>query len=88
MIIGVLVASVATSTLFIQGVGITLMMITFFVAPAVLPVGMVANVDAIKYAGYFLPFKYPISLMIESFSGFDPVDPDQFYIMNINNSSI
>ena len=88
MIIGVLLASIATSTLFIQGVGITLMMITFFVAPAVLPVGMIASVDAIKYSGYFLPFKYPISLMIESFSSFDPISPDQSYMMNINNSNI
>jgi hypothetical protein len=88
MIVGVLLASIATSTLFIQGVGITLMMITFFVAPAVLPVGMIASVDAIKYSGYFLPFKYPISLMIESFSSFDPISPDQSYMMNINNSNI
>ncbi len=88
MIIGLLIASVATSTLFIQGVGITLMMLAFFIAPAVLPVGMVASVDAIKYSGYILPFKYPISLMIESFNGFDPASQTEHFIMNTNHSNI
>ncbi len=88
MIIGLLIASVATSTLFIQGVGITLMMLAFFIAPAVLPVGMVASVDAIKYSGYILPFKYPISLMIESFNGFNPGNSHEGFIMNVNHSSI
>lgn len=92
MIFGVLLASVARSTLFIQGVGITVLMITFFVGPAVLPIGMTNQIDAIKYSSYLLPFKYPISLMTESFNGFKPTDTFEgeplSYIMNINNSNI
>ncbi len=86
MVIGILLASIANSTLFIQGVGITILMITFFVGPAVLPVSMTTQIDAIKYSSYLLPFKYPISLMIESFNGFKPSVGHN--IMNLNNSSI
>ncbi|MGL5732971.1 MAG: hypothetical protein ACRCXE_02800, partial [Metamycoplasmataceae bacterium] len=46
MIIGILLASVARSTIFIQGVGITLLMIALFVGPAALPVGMSAQIPA------------------------------------------
>ncbi|MDK2819324.1 MAG: ATP-binding cassette domain-containing protein [Mycoplasmataceae bacterium] len=87
MIVGILLASIARSTLFIQGVGITILMITFFVGPAVLPIGMTTQVDAIKYSSYLLPFKYPISLMTESFNGFKP-QGDLKYIMNLQNSNI
>ncbi|MGL6124950.1 MAG: ATP-binding cassette domain-containing protein [Metamycoplasmataceae bacterium] len=92
MVVGILLASVARSTLFIQGVGITILIITFFVGPAVLPIGMTAQIDAIKYSSYLLPFKYPISLMIESFNGFEPTGTINgvpiSYIMNLHNSNI
>ena len=88
MIIGLLIASVATSTLFIQSVGITLMMMGFYLAPAVLPVGMISSVDTLKYMGYILPFKYPVSLMVESFNGFMPSPNSGQYITNMYNSNI
>ena len=88
MIVGLLIASIATSTLFIQSVGITLMMMGFYLAPAVLPVGMISSVDALKYMGYALPFKYPVSLMVESFNGFIPSPNTGQYITNMENSNI
>ncbi|MGL5733126.1 MAG: ABC transporter ATP-binding protein, partial [Metamycoplasmataceae bacterium] len=91
MVIGILLASVARSTLFIQGVGITLLMIAFFVGPAVLPMGMSAQIPMIKYSSYILPFKYPIALMNESFDGFTGVIKNGQhlpYFMNINDSNI
>ncbi|MGL5205231.1 MAG: ATP-binding cassette domain-containing protein, partial [Metamycoplasmataceae bacterium] len=91
MIIGILLASVARSTLFIQGVGITLLMIAFFVGPAALPMGMSTQIEIIKYAIYLLPFKYPIALMNESFNDWGGIIKDGehiHYFMNINHSSI
>ncbi|MGL5617712.1 MAG: ATP-binding cassette domain-containing protein [Metamycoplasmataceae bacterium] len=91
MVIGIFLACVARSTLFIQGIGITLLMIAFFVGPAALPAGMSASIDAIKYSSYILPFKYPIALMNESFNGFGGIMKDGEhirYFMNINHSNI
>ncbi len=88
MVVGILLASIAKSTLFIQGIGITILMITFFVGPAVLPIGMTTQIDIIKYSSYLLPFKYSISLMIESFNGFIPDDNALTSMMNIGNSGI
>ena len=87
MVVGILLASIAKSTLFIQGIGITILMITFFVGPAVLPIGMTTQIEVIKYSSYILPFKYPISLMIESFNGVVP-SSGEIYMMNINDSNI
>ncbi|MGL4342982.1 MAG: ATP-binding cassette domain-containing protein [Metamycoplasmataceae bacterium] len=83
MSIGLFISSIARSTIFIQSVGIGILLITLFVGPACLPVAMVGSIDVIKYFGYLLPLKYPISTMIESLTG--GIDNS---IVNINNSSI
>lgn len=81
--VGLWISSIGRSTLFIQSVGMAILLITFFIAPAVYSIAMVANVDIIKYSGYILPLKYPISTMIESLtSGLNNS------IVNLNNSTI
>ena len=83
VLIGLIIASVAKSTLFIQATGIALMLITFFVGPCILPISLVGSVDIVKYLGYLVPLKYPISTAIEAFtSGLNNS------VININNSSI
>lgn len=81
--IGLFIASIGKSTLFIQSFGISLLLIIFFVGPVVLPISMVADVDVVKYIGYIIPLKYPVSLCIEAFtSGL------KGSIINIEGSSI
>lgn len=74
-LIGLFIASVSRSTLFIQSIGISLLLLVLFVGPVILPVSMVSSVDIVRFIGYIVPLKYPISLAIESFTSgmFDSV---------------
>lgn len=65
---GLFIASIGRSTLFIQSVGISTILIVFFVGPIALPISMIGQVDVVRYIGYFIPFKYPIGLAVESFT--------------------
>lgn len=67
-LIGLFIASVSRSTLFIQSIGISLLLLVLFVGPVILPVSMVSSVDIVRFIGYIVPLKYPISLAIESFT--------------------
>lgn len=66
--IGLFIASVSRSTLFIQSIGVSLLLIVLFVGPVILPMSMVADIPVIKYVGYLVPLKYSIGLVIESFT--------------------
>lgn len=85
--IGFFISSIARTSLFIQSLGMTIVLISFFVAPLSLPIPMVDQFSIMKYLGYLLPIKYPISLGVESFSGLG--NYGEFNNpLNINNSSI
>ncbi|MGL5521790.1 MAG: ATP-binding cassette domain-containing protein [Metamycoplasmataceae bacterium] len=88
MSIGVLISSFARSTLFIQGFGITIVLISFFIAPVVLPMWMVGSIQSIKIIGYFLPIRYPIALCVESFHGGIYAQNGFPELMNINNAGL
>ncbi|MGL4947951.1 MAG: ATP-binding cassette domain-containing protein [Mycoplasma sp.] len=82
--IGIFIASISKSTLFIQSVGIAILLIVFFVGPVALPINIAGTVPVIKELGYIIPLKYPISMSIEAFtSGFGELSP-----LNILSSSI
>lgn len=66
--IGLLMSSFAKSTLFIQCVGISLMLVTLFVGPCILAISLVGSVEVVKILGYLIPLKYTISAAIESFT--------------------
>lgn len=68
ILIGLIFSSIARSSLFIQATGISVMLISLFLGPCVLPVSMVAKIDIVKWFGYFLPLKYPIASSIEAFT--------------------
>ena len=83
ILIGLLISSIARSTLFIQCVGISLMLLSLFVGPCILPISLVGSVEVVKYLGYLIPLKYPISASIEAFtSGY------LNSIVNINSSNV
>ncbi|MGL4950341.1 MAG: ATP-binding cassette domain-containing protein [Mycoplasma sp.] len=82
--IGIFIASVSKSTLFIQSVGIAILLIVFFVGPVALPINIAGTVPVIKELGYAIPLKYPISMSIEAFS----TNFGQYSPLNINGSSI
>ncbi|MGL4951931.1 MAG: ATP-binding cassette domain-containing protein, partial [Mycoplasma sp.] len=82
--IGIFVASISKSTLFIQSIGISILLVVFFVGPVALPINIVASNQIVKSLGYIIPLKYPISMSIEAFtSGFGIGSP-----LNIASSSI
>lgn len=83
MLIGIFISLMAKSTLFIQTTGIAILLISFFVGPCILPISLVGTVDVVKYLGYLIPLKYPISTAIESFTSGIPNS-----IVNIESSSI
>lgn len=83
ILIGLFLSSVARSTLAIQTIGISILLVSLFVGPAILPINMVGTISVVKYFGYIIPLKYPISLGIEAFTGGTPNS-----IVNITNSSI
>ncbi len=85
--IGFFISSIARSSLFIQGLGITIIFVSFFLAPLSFPIPMVINLDAMKYIGYLLPLKYATSSCVESFAGFANYGEFQ-NLLNLNNSSI
>lgn len=85
--IGFLISSIAKSSLFIQGLGMTIILITFFVAPLALPLPMVVSFDAMKYIGYLLPLKYATSACTEAFAGSSNYG-SSINIINIYNSNI
>ncbi len=65
---GLFIASVSKSTLAIQTIGISFLLISLFIGPCILPISMVASVDVVKYIGYVVPLKYSISLGVEAFT--------------------
>ncbi len=69
MMIGFVISTIATSSLFIISAGISVVMTTMFLAPTVLPIQMIAPVEIMRGIGYAWPLKYPMGLLIESFNG-------------------
>lgn len=67
--LGLLISSIAKSSLSIQGISIPILIISEFLAAQVLPIGMVKSIDALYYMSYICPFKYSTGLVIESWSG-------------------
>lgn len=59
------------------------MLIAFFVGPCVLPISLVASVDVVKWLGYLIPLKYPISSAIEAFTS--RLDHS---MLNLNSSNV
>lgn len=83
MSIGLFISSIAKSTLFIQSVGIGILLVALFVGPVCLPVAMVGKVNIIKYFGYLLPLKYSIATMQEALSGGIEQSLNNFYSTSI-----
>ncbi len=80
---GLFIASVSKSTLAIQTIGISFLLISLFIGPCILPISMVASVDVVKYIGYVVPLKYSISLGVEAFTSNLTSS-----IVNLNGSNI
>ncbi len=68
IMIGLFMVSIAKSTLAVQTIGISLLLVTLFVGPCVLPISMVQSVSIVKWLGYLIPLKYPITLSLEAFT--------------------
>ncbi len=68
--IGIVLASFATSSMMIMGMGTIILISTQFLTGQVLPPSMIVEVDVMWYGGYFLsPFKAPTSIILESWNG-------------------
>lgn len=76
--LGLVLVSVAKSTLAIQGVGIPILIISQFLSAQVLPLSMVRDSDAMWYLSYISPFKSTSALIIQSFSGNVVLDSSSF----------
>lgn len=82
-LLGLFISAIAKSTLFIQCVGISIMLVSLFVGPCILPVALVGSVDVVKALGYIIPLKYPISASIEAFTSGTTGS-----IVNLNSSNV
>lgn len=94
--LGMAIASISKSAITLQGVGISVLILSQFLSCMVLPSSLVRGIDAMWYLGYVLsPFKCSTNLIVESWGGQIPVDGDLYvkmadssdYVLNFASSN-
>lgn len=67
---GMVLVSFAKSTVMIQAIGTTMLIISQFLTAMVLPLGTIRSIEPMWYLGYILsPFKAPTNIILESWNG-------------------
>ncbi|MGL4343444.1 MAG: hypothetical protein ACRCRZ_02685 [Metamycoplasmataceae bacterium] len=67
--VGFVLVSFAKTSIFIQAIGIPILIISQFLSAQVLPIDMVKSSEFMWYLSYLSPFKYSTGMMIESWGG-------------------
>jgi len=67
--LGLFLSAVCKSTIAIQAIGVSILIISQFLSAQVLSIAMVKEIDALYYVSYLTPFKYTTGMIIESFTG-------------------
>lgn len=76
--LGLFLSAVCKSTIAIQAIGVTILIISQFLSAQVLSIAMVKEIDALYYVSYLTPFKYTTGMIIESFTGAQALWPPTF----------
>lgn len=95
--IGLFLAAVAKSTIMIQTIGVSILIISMFLAGTVMPLGLIRNQETFWHLGYVIsPFKAPVNIILNGwFGNFSQVGDvlqqktlifEQGSIFDINNS--
>ncbi|MEF9985230.1 MAG: hypothetical protein RSA87_03170 [Malacoplasma sp.] len=67
---GMFLVSISKSTVMLQAIGVTILIISQFLSAQVLPPAMVRDIDGLWYASYILsPFKSSTTMIFESWNG-------------------